>query len=197
MLGQMKQILLKKTDYLNVKEKNLLVKAMEYAERAHSGQKRGTGEPYIIHPISVCEILTEYKADITTLISALLHDVVEDTNVSLLEIENIFGSNVALIVDGLTKIDKGTLEKDEYSAINTEKLLSASVIDIRVEIVKIADRLHNMRTLSVKRAEKKASYANETLVFFSPLKEARGSNFIGKHIKCLPEMRKTACRTKK
>lgn len=174
MVGQMKQILLKKTDYLNVKEKNLLVKGMEYAERAHFGQKRGTGEPYIIHPFSVCEILTDYKADITTLISALLHDVVEDTNVPLLEIENIFGSNVALIVEGLTKVDKGTLEKDEYSAINSEKLLSASVNDIRVAIVKIADRLHNMRTLSVKRAEKKASYANETLVFFSPLAEKLG-----------------------
>ncbi|MFD1737194.1 HD domain-containing protein [Bacillus salitolerans] len=174
MICKMRDILLKKADYLDLKEQELLVNAIEYADRAHLGQKRGTGEPYIIHPISVCEILTVYKADITTLISALLHDVVEDTNVSLSEIENIFGSNVALIVDGLTKVDKGSLEKDEYSAINTEKLLSTSVIDIRVAIVKIADRLHNMRTLSVKRAEKKASYANETLVFFSPLSEKLG-----------------------
>nr|WP_238482835.1 HD domain-containing protein [Lederbergia galactosidilytica] len=152
----------------------LLKVAFDFAEEAHDGQKRATGEPYITHPIAVCEILLAYHADITTLISALLHDVVEDTSVPILEIDRRFGERVAEIVEGLTKVEKGKVRKEEYSAINTEKLLFASVKDIRVAAVKIADRLHNMRTLAVKRVEKKVPYANETLIFFSPLAEKLG-----------------------
>lgn len=174
MIIKMKETLLNSANYLNEIEKIRLIVAMEFAEKAHRGQLRGTGEPYIIHPISVCQILTEYKADITTLISALLHDVVEDTDVPLSEIEEIFGANVAFIVDGLTKYEKGTFEKEVYHAINFEKLLTTSATDIRVAVVKIADRLHNMQTLAVKKASKKAAYANETLIFFAPLAEKLG-----------------------
>ncbi|KRG12938.1 hypothetical protein ACA30_17390 [Virgibacillus soli] len=174
MADALKEGLIKKSDYLPRKELELLKVAFDFAEEAHDGQKRATGEPYITHPIAVCEILLAYHADITTLISALLHDVVEDTSVPILEIDRRFGERVAEIVEGLTKVEKGKVRKEEYSAINTEKLLFASVKDIRVAAVKIADRLHNMRTLAVKRIEKKVPYANETLIFFSPLAEKLG-----------------------
>ncbi|MBP1916569.1 GTP pyrophosphokinase [Lederbergia galactosidilyticus] len=174
MADALKEGLIKKIDYLPRKELELLKVAFDFAEEAHDGQKRATGEPYITHPIAVCEILLAYHADITTLISALLHDVVEDTSVPILEIDRRFGERVAEIVEGLTKVEKGKVRKEEYSAINTEKLLFASVKDIRVAAVKIADRLHNMRTLAVKRVEKKVPYANETLIFFSPLAEKLG-----------------------
>lgn len=174
MADALKEGLIKKSDYLPRKELELLKVAFDFAEEAHDGQKRATGEPYITHPIAVCEILLAYHADITTLISALLHDVVEDTSVPILEIDRRFGERVAEIVEGLTKVEKGKVRKEEYSAINTEKLLFASVKDIRVAAVKIADRLHNMRTLAVKRVEKKVPYANETLIFFSPLAEKLG-----------------------
>ncbi|WP_082386459.1 HD domain-containing protein [Rossellomorea vietnamensis] len=119
------------------------------------GQKRATGEPYVCHPFTVCEILMDYQADITTLIAALLHDVVEDTDCSLEDIKNKFGPQVALIVDGLTKFEKGFIDKELYSALNSEKLLLHASKDIRVAIVKIADRLHNMRTLGIKKIERK------------------------------------------
>ncbi|WP_186317496.1 HD domain-containing protein [Priestia flexa] len=174
MVNALKEGLIKKSNYLVKSEIELLEEAVDFADKAHLGQKRATGEPYITHPIAVCEILLEYNADITSLISALLHDVVEDTHVSITEIEQKFGKQVSNIVEGLTKVEKGKLKKEEYSAINTEKLLSASVKDIRVAVIKIADRLHNMRTLAVKRVEKKVPYANETLIFFSPLAERLG-----------------------
>lgn len=174
MVEKIKAVLLQKTLYLTEEQTIDLKRAISFAEEAHFGQKRATGEPYIIHPLIVCDILLEYQADITTLISALLHDVVEDTSVTVNEIHKTFGSQVAFIVDGLTKVEKGSFNKEEYSAINKEKLLCTSVKDIRVAVIKIADRLHNMRTLSVKRVEKKVPYANETLIFFSPLAERLG-----------------------
>lgn len=168
------QALLDKTSHLTKEEKNTLHRAFDFAAHAHTSQMRATGEPYITHPIAVCEILLSYQADITTLVSALLHDVVEDTPVTIKEIHQFFGTTVGSIVEGLTKIEKGKHAKEEYSAINTEKLLSASAQDCRVAVIKLADRLHNMRTLAVKRIEKKVSYANETAVFFAPLAEKLG-----------------------
>ncbi|QFF99139.1 bifunctional (p)ppGpp synthetase/guanosine-3',5'-bis(diphosphate) 3'-pyrophosphohydrolase [Psychrobacillus glaciei] len=174
MVNDVKVLLMYKCKYLSDEEKVELQKAIEFSEKAHIYQKRATGEPYVIHPLEVCLILSEYEADLTTLICALLHDVVEDTEVSLSEIEEHFGSQVAYIVDGLTKFEKGVFEKEEYSAVNTEKLLSMAILDIRIAVVKLADRLHNMRTLAIKRIEKKIPYANETLLFFSPLAEKIG-----------------------
>lgn len=156
MINALKARLIQKSNYLTQSEIELLEKAIIFAEKAHHGQKRATGEPYITHPLAVCEILLEYKADITSLISALLHDVVEDTDISIHEIQLNFGKQVSTIVEGLTKVEKGLLEKEEYSAVNTEKLLTASIIDIRVAVIKIADRLHNMRTLSIKKLKRKS-----------------------------------------
>lgn len=174
MINDLKEELKDAAAYLDTNELELFNQAIDFAELAHSGQKRATGEPYVIHPYIVSKILLDYKADATTLISSLLHDVAEDTHYSITDIETRFGTSVAAIVDGLTKLDKGWLEKDAYSASNFEKLLSASAADIRVAIVKIADRLHNMRTLDVKKTEKQVPYSNETLVFFSPLAQRLG-----------------------
>lgn len=174
MINEVKKVLMQRCNYLSDVEISKLRQAMEFAEQAHSGQTRATGEPYIIHPLEVCLIVSEYQTDLTSLICALLHDVVEDTDVPLSEIEQRFGKQIAFIVDGLTKFEKGTLEKEEYSAINKEKLLSTAIMDIRIAIIKLADRLHNMRTLAIKKVGKKIPYANETLLFFSPLAEKIG-----------------------
>lgn len=174
LINIVKDAIIRKCHYLTAAELTQLLSAMTFSEKAHQGQTRVTGEPYIIHPLEVCLMLSDYQADLTSLISALLHDVVEDTDVSLDEIKEYFGPHVSFIVDGLTKFEKGSYEKEEYRAINTEKLLSTAILDIRVAIIKLADRLHNMRTLAVKRIEKKIPYANETLLFFSPLAEKIG-----------------------
>ncbi|MFJ9462447.1 HD domain-containing protein [Viridibacillus arvi] len=185
MIDDLKVRLIQMSDYLSRSDIKLLEKVITFADDAHHGQKRATGEPFITHPVAVCEILLEYKADITSLISALLHDVVEDTDITIREIQLKFGKQVATIVEGLTKVEKGLLEKEEYSAINTEKLLTASIIDIRVAVIKIADRLHNMRTLSVKKVEKKIPYANETIIFFAPLAERLGLYRIQEELEAL------------
>lgn len=174
MLIEYKEQLMNAAGYLPKEEYESFLRAIDFADHAHQGQKRATGEPYITHPYSVCKILLDYKADVTTLISSLLHDVAEDTHYSIEDIEQRFGQEVSRIVDGLTKFDKGLIKKEEYSASNFEKLLSAAAQDIRVAIVKIADRLHNIRTLAVKKVEKQVPYANETLVFFSPLAKRLG-----------------------
>lgn len=171
MINGVKDKIFQNCDYLSENEIIQLKYAMAFSEKAHNGQTRATGDPYIIHPLEVCLILSEYQSDITTLICALLHNVVEDTEITLTEIEQYFGTPVSFIVDGLTKFEKGKYEKEEYIAINMEKLLSTAMYDIRFAIIKLADRLHNMRTLAIKKIEKKIPYANETLLFFSPLAE--------------------------
>jgi GTP pyrophosphokinase len=169
LIDNFKGKLLLKSNYLSNYDVSQLKNAIEFAEKAHIGQFRISGEPYIYHPLSVCEILMDYKADVNLLIAALLHDVVEDTDFSISDIDEKFGNDVSLIVDGLTKVKKDRLKKEEFEAINIEKLILTSEKDIRVAIIKIADRIHNMRTLSVKKIEKKIPYANETLIFFVPL----------------------------
>jgi len=166
----MKKALLEKASYLNKAELEQLHKAMLVSEKAHEGQFRVSGEPYITHPFAVTEILLDCKADIITLVAALLHDVVEDTNYTIEYIRDIFGKKVADIVEGLTKIDKKQIpNKEEYEAVNLKKLLLATQGDIRVAIIKVIDRLHNMRTLQVKASKKQVPYANETLKIFAPI----------------------------
>ncbi|MCT6923278.1 HD domain-containing protein [Metasolibacillus sp.] len=166
----MQEILFTKAFYLQQAELEQLRMAMRFAEQAHAGQYRISGEPYIIHPFAVTEILLDYQADITTLIAALLHDVVEDTHYTTEDITQQFGTKIAMIVEGLTKVDKKDVTgQDEYKAINLKKLLLAAQMDIRVAIIKVVDRLHNMRTLQVKTAQKQVPYASETLKIFSPL----------------------------
>ncbi|MGE7218825.1 HD domain-containing protein [Priestia koreensis] len=174
MLIDMKRSLRERSVYLDEEDRLLVEKAIVFAERAHHGQRRMTGEAYVIHPYHVCEIVMEYGADVTTICAALLHDVVEDTDYTLSDIRQLFGDDVSLVVEGVTKITKGTFSKEERAAVNANKLLCTATEDIRVLLVKIADRLHNMRTLGIKKIEKRIPYANETLLFFAPLAKRLG-----------------------
>lgn len=179
----MKEILLEKAAYLHKDEQNQFRKAIHIAEKAHEGQFRVSGEPFITHPFAVTEILLDCRSDATTVIAALLHDVVEDTAHTIEDIESELGKKVAAIVDGLTKIDKKQIpNKEEYEAVNVKKLLLATQTDIRVAVIKVIDRLHNMRTLHVKAIEKQVPYANETVKIFSPLCKRLGLIHIQKEL---------------
>ena len=148
----------------------LLNRAYVYAMKAHGQQKRASGDPYISHPIEVASILTTLKLDDETIAAALLHDTVEDTPATLEEIEKLFGPNIAALVDGLTKIEKLNLaSKKTEQAENFRKLLIAISSDVRVLLVKLADRLHNMRTLEHMKPEKRRLIAQETMDIYAPL----------------------------
>ena len=148
----------------------MLNKAFVYAMKAHGKQKRASGAPYFTHPLAVAEILTGFKLDVATIVAALLHDVVEDTDITLDEIKENFGEEVGSLVDGLTKIRKLDLVTKEASqAENLRKLLLAVSKDVRVLLVKLADRLHNMRTIEHVRPEKQKRIARETLDIYAPL----------------------------
>lgn len=152
-----------------------LVKAYNFAENAHRGQFRKSGEPYFIHPVEVSLILAELEMDMHTIIGSLLHDVVEDTDVSCEEIEKMFGADVALLVDGVTKLGKIHYEsKEERQAENLRKMLLAMAKDIRVILIKLADRLHNMRTLKFMTDAKKKEKATETLEIYAPIAHRLG-----------------------
>ncbi|MBY0339493.1 MAG: bifunctional (p)ppGpp synthetase/guanosine-3',5'-bis(diphosphate) 3'-pyrophosphohydrolase [Acetobacteraceae bacterium] len=154
----------------------LLAEAAAFAARAHRAQIRKNGEPYILHPIAVAEILAGYRLDTATLCTALLHDVVEDTEVGLAEIERRFGAEVARLVDGVTKLSRIEVQSERTKqAENLRKLLLAMSADLRVLLVKLADRLHNMRTLAfVPKPEKRQKTARETLEIYGPLAERIG-----------------------
>jgi GTP diphosphokinase / guanosine-3',5'-bis(diphosphate) 3'-diphosphatase len=151
-------------------------KAFEFANNAHAGVKRKSGEPYIIHPLAVAKIvIEEIGLSATSIISALLHDVVEDTDYSLEDISNLFGEKVASIVDGLTKLtDEFTPQQDSKQANNFRKMLMTLSDDVRVILIKIADRLHNMRTLDSMPPNKQLKIAAETLYIFAPLAHRLG-----------------------
>lgn len=155
----------------------LIRRAYELAYRAHKDQKRHSGEPYIIHPLHVAIILAELEMDKESIISGLLHDVVEDTAVTLDEIREQFGAEVATIVDGVTKLTRlnlGDKDKLQIQAENLRKMFLSMSKDIRIIIVKLADRLHNMRTLEYQRAEKQREKAAETLDIYAPLADRLG-----------------------
>lgn len=149
--------------------------AYRFAEKAHSGQLRTSGEPYISHPVAVAYILLEMCMDTDTICAALLHDVVEDTEVELDTIRKKFGEDVALMVDGVTKIGQVPLNtKEEQQAENIRKILMAMSKDIRVIIIKLADRLHNMRTLACRPPEKQRKTSLETMSFYAPIAHRLG-----------------------
>jgi len=159
----------------DLKASELLEKAYYFSEKAHSGQIRRSGEPYIFHPLSVAGILAELKLDIETIVTGLLHDTVEDTTVTLEDIKREFGDNVALLVDGVTKISKLNFKTStQQQGENIRKMIVAMGKDVRVILVKLADRLHNMRTLNHMAYEKQARIAQETLEIYAPLASRLG-----------------------
>ena len=148
----------------------LLNRAYVYAMKAHGHQKRASGDPYFSHPLEVAAILTEFELDSATIATALLHDTIEDTDTTRAEIDALFGKEIGALVDGLTKIDKLNLvSKRAEQAENFRKLLIAISSDIRVLLVKLADRLHNMRTLEHKKPESRRRSAQETMDIYAPL----------------------------
>ena len=161
---------LKEIEKYNPEEIENVKKAYELAAKAHAAQKRESGEPYIIHPLSVCMNLTKFKADGASLCAGLLHDVVEDTDYTLEDIKEMFGEDVAFLVDGVTKISNLHYNtKDEATNANIRRLINSLNDDVRIIIIKLCDRLHNMRTLEFKAPEKRIRSANETLNIFVPL----------------------------
>ena len=162
------------------KKVDLITKAFNFARQAHKGVRRLSGEPYIMHPIAVAQIACEeIGLGSTSICSALLHDVVEDTDYTVEDIENIFGPKIAQIVDGLTKISGGIFgDKASAQAENFKKLLLTMSDDIRVILIKICDRLHNMRTLASQPANKQYKIAGETLYIYAPLANRLGLNKI-------------------
>ncbi|MBR6320256.1 MAG: bifunctional (p)ppGpp synthetase/guanosine-3',5'-bis(diphosphate) 3'-pyrophosphohydrolase [Prevotella sp.] len=168
-----------RTDYMNSRHRkkvDLITKAFNFARQAHKGVRRLSGEPYIMHPIAVAQIVcSEIGLGSTSICSALLHDVVEDTEYTVEDIENMFGPKIAQIVDGLTKISGGIFgEQASAQAENFKKLLLTMSEDIRVILIKIADRLHNMRTLESQPANKQYKIAGETLYLYAPLAHRLG-----------------------
>jgi len=173
------QLVSKIEAYLPPDQAERVREAHEYAEAAHAGQKRQSGEAYITHPIAVADILADLHMDGATLTAAILHDVVEDTPSSSAEVEQRFGKEVAEIVDGVTKLDQVQFKsRKEAQAESFRKMILAMVRDIRVIMVKLADRTHNMRTLSAMPPEKRRSVARETLDIYAPIANRLGIHSI-------------------
>jgi len=153
----------------------LIRRAYEYSARMHGEQKRESGEPYVTHPLNVALIAAQLKLDVPSIVTALLHDVVEDTSVSLQEVENLYGAEVARLVDGVTKVSKITFSsRAEKQAENFRKMIIAMAQDIRVVMIKLADRLHNMRTLGALPADRQTEISRETLEIYAPIAHRLG-----------------------
>ncbi len=163
-----------------------IITAYEFAAKAHEGQTRSSGQPYIIHPLAVAYILLELGMDTDTICSAMLHDVVEDTPVTLEEVKKLFGQDVAMLVDGVTKLNKVPIfNREEQQADNVRKMLLAMSQDIRVIIIKLADRLHNMRTLKFRPGVKQRNTAHETMNIYAPIAHRLGMRGIKEELEDL------------
>src|SRR5947208_3822884 len=163
--------------YLKPKDVARLEEAYRFSEAAHAGQTRQSGDPYISHPLAVAEILAGWHLDGQTLMAALLHDVTEDTSVTKDEISDTFGKPVAELVDGVSKLDKIEFTSAEHlQAENFRKMLLAMARDVRVILIKLADRLHNMRTLGAVPPAKRRRIARETMEIYAPIANRLGLN---------------------
>src|SRR3954469_8916061 len=153
----------------------VIERAYEYALQHHAGQSRASGEPYVVHPVGVATILAEMKLDPNAIAAGLLHDLVEDTSVTIVDIRKEFGEQVAHLVEGVTKISKINFStREERQAENLRKMMLAMVDDIRVVLIKLADRLHNMRTLDALPPERQENIARETLDIYGPIAHRLG-----------------------
>ena len=171
--------LLETAGYLSEGERDLLRRAYNYAELLHRGQKRSSGHDYITHPVAVAQILADLKLDANTLTAALLHDVVEDTKVTDEEVAKQFNAEIAELVDGVTKLKRLKFEtREQQQAENLRKMFLAMAKDVRVALIRLADRLHNMRTLKFRPPEKQRKTAEETLEIFAPLAHRLGMSAI-------------------
>ncbi len=171
--------------YLSEQEQEEVTEACHFADVAHIKDKRKSGEPYITHPIAVAEIIAGFRLDRDTVIAAILHDTVEDTHVTLEEIVHKYGTKVAQLVDGVTKLKSSQHNKQQNKAATFHKILLSTLDDPRVLIIKLSDRLHNMSTLGAVRKEKQQSTARETLNFYIPFARVMGMNDIADHIEIL------------
>jgi len=175
-----RELLVKAEPHYDEEQLLELEHAVDYATKKHEGQKRKSGEPYIIHPLAVADTLIDWGMDIDTVLAGVLHDTVEDTDATLDEIENLFGHNVAFLVDGVTKVSQarsGMRDLNSYlpqTKDNLSKLLIAVGQDVRVIIIKLADRLHNLSTLQHMPPEKQQKIARESLEVFAPLADRLG-----------------------
>ncbi|HTP39420.1 MAG TPA: bifunctional (p)ppGpp synthetase/guanosine-3',5'-bis(diphosphate) 3'-pyrophosphohydrolase [Steroidobacteraceae bacterium] len=171
----LKELLAAVAAYLPPEQVDRIREAAEFGAQAHQGQKRLSGEPYITHPVAAAEILAELRLDADTIVSAILHDVIEDTPIAKEEIAERFGNDVAEIVDGVTKLDQVRFKsREEAQAENFRKMLLAMVRDLRVILVKLADRTHNLRTIGVMAPVRRRQIARETLDIYAPVAERLG-----------------------
>jgi GTP pyrophosphokinase len=176
---RLNDILTKVSSYNPASDLDMIRKAYVFCAKVHQGQTRLSGEPYLVHPMEVAGILADLKLDVPTVVTGLLHDTVEDTLTTFDELESLFGSEVARLVDGVTKIGKIHFKtKEESQAENFRKMLLAMANDIRVILVKLADRLHNMRTLQYQPEAKQRSIAKETLDIYAPIANRLGISWI-------------------
>ena len=172
---------LKKTleTYLPPEQIARIEKAYITARNAHEGQVRSSGEPYITHPVAVAQILAEMKLDHETIMASLLHDVVEDTPINADQLKGLFGETITHLVLGVTKLDKLQFhDHKEAQAANFRKMIMAMTSDIRVILIKLADRTHNMRTIGALRPDKRRRIAKETLEIFAPIANRLGISSI-------------------
>ena len=172
--------------YLDTIQLEQVNKAYLYATNAHSGQFRSSGDPYVTHPVAVAEILAEFQMDEDCLTAAMLHDVIEDSGIPKSFLKKEFNSNVAELVDGVSKLDKISLNsKKEEQAENFQKMVLAMSQDIRVIVLKLADRLHNMRTLNFLSIERQKRISQETIEIYAPIAHRLGMHQIYRELEDL------------
>lgn len=172
---ELDEFLKKINEYNPQADVKLIKKAFTFAKVAHEGQKRVSGEDYFSHPLEVAKILIEQKADSSTICASLLHDVLEDTKIDRKEVKRVFGDEICELVEGLTKIDKVHFDtKEDYNAENLRKILLATTKDIRIILIKLSDRLHNMRTLETFKEDKRRRISKQTMEIYAPIAHKLG-----------------------